>query len=58
LLPGSHKQEITKMLTGMLSIVDFPDYQFVIAVHKWNSPFMQPIHKNENTLSRIKPMIY
>lgn len=32
LLPGSRKQEITKMLTGMLSIVDdFPDYQFVIA---------------------------
>ncbi|WP_366185163.1 lipid-A-disaccharide synthase [Flavobacterium ovatum] len=32
LLPGSRKQEITKMLSGMLSIVDdFPDYQFVIA---------------------------
>jgi lipid-A-disaccharide synthase len=30
LLPG--RKEITKMLTGMLSIVeDFPDYQFVIA---------------------------
>lgn len=32
LLPGSRKQEITKMLTIMLSVVDdFPDYQFVIA---------------------------
>lgn len=32
LLPGSRKQEIIKMLSGMLSIVDdFPDYQFVIA---------------------------
>ena len=32
LLPGSRKQEITKMLAVMLSIVeDFPDYQFVIA---------------------------
>ncbi|MCG9794127.1 lipid-A-disaccharide synthase [Flavobacterium algicola] len=32
LLPGSRKQEITKMLSGMLSIVDnYPDYQFVIA---------------------------
>lgn len=32
LLPGSRKQEITKMLGVMLSIVnDFPDYQFVIA---------------------------
>uniref|UniRef100_UPI00404B8C86 lipid-A-disaccharide synthase n=1 Tax=Flavobacterium sp. TaxID=239 RepID=UPI00404B8C86 len=32
LLPGSRKQEITKMLEIMLSIVsDFPEYQFVIA---------------------------
>lgn len=32
LLPGSRKQEISKMLTEMLSVVDnFPDYQFVIA---------------------------
>lgn len=32
LLPGSRKQEITKMLSIMLSITaDFPDYQFVIA---------------------------
>ncbi|NDP26183.1 MAG: lipid-A-disaccharide synthase [Flavobacterium sp.] len=31
-LPGSRKQEITKMLSVMLSVVkDFPDYQFVIA---------------------------
>lgn len=32
LLPGSRKQEITKMLSVMLSIVDdYKDYQFVIA---------------------------
>lgn len=32
LLPGSRKQEITKMLEVMLSVVPyFPDYQFVIA---------------------------
>lgn len=32
LLPGSRKQEISKMLQLMLSVVsDFPDYQFVIA---------------------------
>ncbi|GEC71026.1 lipid-A-disaccharide synthase [Flavobacterium flevense] len=32
LLPGSRKQEITKMLSVMLSVVDdFPNYQFVIA---------------------------
>lgn len=32
LLPGSRKQEISKMLEVMLEIVkDFPDYQFVIA---------------------------
>ncbi len=32
ILPGSRKQEISKMLTLLLSVVnDFPDYQFVIA---------------------------
>ncbi len=32
ILPGSRKQEISKMLTLMLSVgTDFPDYQFVIA---------------------------
>src|SRR5690606_22576102 len=32
LLPGSRKQEITKLLTVMLTAVrKFPDYQFVIA---------------------------
>src|SRR5690606_28472032 len=32
LLPGSRKQEIKKMLSIMLSIVDnFPEYQFAIA---------------------------
>ena len=32
ILPGSRKQEITKMLSLMLSVVnDFPEYQFVIA---------------------------
>lgn len=32
ILPGSRKQEITKMLSVMLSVVDnFPTYQFVIA---------------------------
>ena len=32
LLPGSRKQEIEKMLSVMLSLVeDYPDYQFVIA---------------------------
>lgn len=32
LLPGSRKQEISKMLSLMLSVVkDFPNYQFVIA---------------------------
>ncbi len=32
ILPGSRKQEITKMLSLILSVVnDFPDYQFVIA---------------------------
>lgn len=33
LLPGSRKQEISKMLPEMISVAkDFPDYQFVVAV--------------------------
>ena len=32
LLPGSRKQEIKKMLSGMLAVInDFKDYQFIIA---------------------------
>lgn len=50
LLPGSRKQEITKMLSGMLSIVkDFPDYQFVIAGAPGQEySFYQTFLKNEN----------
>jgi len=39
LLPGSRKQEVQKMLTLMLSIVDdFPEYEFVIA----GAPSLEP----------------
>lgn len=50
LLPGSRKQEITKMLAGMLSIVDdFPEYQFVIAgAPSQDYSFYQQFIKNEN----------
>ncbi|WP_130733432.1 lipid-A-disaccharide synthase [Flavobacterium sp. J27] len=50
LLPGSRKQEITKMLSGMLSIVkDFPDYQFVIAgAPSQDFSFYEPYLKKEN----------
>ncbi len=50
LLPGSRKQEITKMLSGMLSIVkDFTDYQFVIAgAPSQDFSFYEPFLKNEN----------
>lgn len=47
ILPGSRKQEISKMLTVMLSVVDdFRDYQFVIAGapsqdHSFYLPFLQ-----------------
>ena len=50
ILPGSRKQEISKMLSVMLSIVaDFPNYQFVIA----GSPsqeysFYEPFLKGKN----------
>jgi lipid-A-disaccharide synthase len=47
LLPGSRKQEITKMLSVMLKMVSrFPDYQFVIAgapsqAYAFYKPFIQ-----------------
>lgn len=47
ILPGSRKQEITKMLSVMLSVAnDFPDYQFVIAgapsqEHALYEPFLK-----------------
>lgn len=50
LLPGSRKQEITKMLSIMLSIVkDFPDYQFVIAgAPSQDYSFYEQFISNEN----------
>ena len=50
ILPGSRKQEISKMLEVMLSIVgDFKDYQFVIAgAPSQNEFFYQSFIKNKN----------
>lgn len=50
LLPGSRKQEITKMLSVMLSLVDdFSDYQFVIAgAPSQNIDFYQRIIGEKN----------
>lgn len=50
LLPGSRKQEIRKMLSIMLSIVnDFKEYQFVIAgAPGQDVSFYQPFIKNSN----------
>ena len=50
LLPGSRKQEITKMLEIMLSVVsDFPDYQFVIAgAPSQDFEFYKPFLKKKN----------
>lgn len=50
LLPGSRKQEIIKMLSLMLSIVnDFPDYQFVIAgAPSQDYSFYAPFLKTKN----------
>lgn len=49
LLPGSRKQEISKMLQIMLDIIDdFPDYQFVIAgAPSMDNAFYQDIIKNQ-----------
>ncbi|MFD2726929.1 lipid-A-disaccharide synthase [Hyunsoonleella rubra] len=50
LLPGSRKQEITKMLSVMLSLVDdFTDYQFVIAgAPSQDYEFYKSFIKNKN----------
>ena len=50
LLPGSRKQEISKMLTVMLAVVrDFPDYEFVIAgAPGQDAAFYQQFLTNDN----------
>ncbi|GHC47681.1 lipid-A-disaccharide synthase [Ulvibacter litoralis] len=50
LLPGSRKQEISKMLAVMLSVVErFPDYQFVIAgAPSQGAEFYAPFIKKQN----------
>jgi len=50
LLPGSRKQEITKMLSVMLKMADkFNDYQFVIAgAPSQDFSFYQPFIKTDN----------
>lgn len=50
ILPGSRKQEITKMLKVMLSVVnDFPDYLFVIAgAPSLEHSFYEQFISNEN----------
>ena len=50
LLPGSRKQEISRLLTEMLRVVnDYPQFQFVIAgAPSLNAAFYQPFIKQEN----------
>lgn len=50
LLPGSRKQEISRLLTEMLRIVnDYSQFQFVIAgAPSLNAAFYQPFIKQEN----------
>ena len=50
LLPGSRKQEVQKMLSLMLSVVeDFKDYEFVIAgAPSLNEEFYAPFLENPN----------
>ena len=50
ILPGSRKQEVAKMLTVMLSVVDyFDNYQFVIAgAPSLEYSFYEPFIKGEN----------
>lgn len=50
LLPGSRKQEISRLLTEMLRIVnDYPQYQFIIAgAPSLTADFYQPFIKQDN----------
>ncbi len=50
LLPGSRKQEVTKMLNTMLQLVDeYPDYQFIIAgVSTLDNSFYQKLIESRN----------
>jgi lipid-A-disaccharide synthase len=52
LLPGSRKQEISKILPQMLGVVnDFPDYQFVVATtNSIEEEFYKNIIANNNML--------
>ncbi len=52
ILPGSRKQEISKMLEVMLSITpDFPEYQFVIAgAPSQDAAFYAPFIKQKNIM--------
>jgi len=52
LLPGSRKQEISKILPQMLGVVnDFPDYQFVVATtNSIKEEFYKNIITNKNVL--------
>ena len=52
LLPGSRKQEISKILPQMLGVVnDFPDYQFVVATtNSLEEGFYKNIIANNNVL--------
>ena len=52
LLPGSRKQEISKILPQMLGVVnDFPDYQFVVAAtNSIEEGFYKNIIANNNVL--------
>ena len=52
LLPGSRKQEISKILPQMLGVVnDFPDYQFIVATtNSIEEEFYKNIIANNNVL--------
>jgi lipid-A-disaccharide synthase len=59
LLPGSRKQEISKMLAVMLSVVDdFPDYQFVIAGAPGQEPSFYKQFSRKKQISYVQNKTY
>lgn len=59
LLPGSRKQEISRMLTKMLAVIPaFPEYQFYIAgAPAVDASFYQALFRKAD-LSEVPPMVF
>lgn len=59
ILPGSRKQELTKILPSMLEIIDdYPDYQFVISQVKWLPESLYETLTKDKNVKLVKSQTY